>query len=148
MTFNTHAALLALHLMCIAGLVGGTLSAVVMRLLMRSADDSARRVTAVLLRELGLRVQLPMLLGAFATGAGLLLVGGFPGNRVGFGIKLALVILASGLAHVDSLRIKRATTTKPDPATLAELLSPGFQQATLLAALAAIALTVLLVAAR
>lgn len=137
---------LVLHIMCVCGLVGGTLAGVVLRACMLRADDTARRVTVGLLRVLGIRVELAMLLGAFATGAVLLLQGGFPGSRIWLGAKLALVMLAAGLGHIDSLRIKRAATTKPDPATLAELLHPGFHQATLLVLLVVIALTVLHVA--
>ena len=145
-TMPLHSVTLALHIMCIAGLVGGTLAGVVLRACMLRADDTARRVTVGLLRVLGLRVELVRLLGAFATGAALLLQGGFPGARVWLGAKLALVMLAAGLGHIDSLRIKRAATSKPDPATLAELLHPGWHQASLLIYLAAIALSVLHVA--
>ena len=134
---------LALHIMCVAGLVGGTLAGVVLRASMTRADDTARRVTAALLRVLGMRVELAMLVGAFATGAVLLMQGGFPGSRMWLGAKLALVMLAAGLGHIDSMRLKRAATTKPDPATLAELLHPGVHQATLLVWLAVIALSVL-----
>ncbi len=137
-----HAVTRALHIMCIAGLVGGTLAGVVLRAAMVRADDTARRLTASLLRVLGLRVELAMLVGAVATGVLLYMEVGVKGRPVWLGLKLALVVLAAGLAHLDSARLRRAAAATPDPATLAELLHPALHQATLLAWLAVIAISV------
>jgi uncharacterized membrane protein len=100
--------LLAVHIVSIAFLVGGTAAILVLRSVGRGSAGESRVALWTLLRAVGLRVQLLGLLGAFASG--LFLMFWLPPSQGShwLEVKVGVAMLAGVCAHLDSRQAVQA----------------------------------------
>ena len=134
--------LLAIHIASIAMLVGGTAAILVMRSAGRGFEGDQQLALWSAIRAVGLRVQLPGLLGAFASGLFLMFwTPPAPGSHW-LEAKLALAMVAGAFAHLDSRQVVRAARARAAGAESSPPLPRTFTLVTLLLVLLAIVLVV------
>ena len=111
----------ALHLAFISLFVGGTAAGFLLRRAGRSGDDAARAVAARLIRLVAIALQVPGLLGALASGVALIILTPDLDRRPHhwLEVKIAFVLVAGTLAHLDALRAARAVRTGASDASAA-----------------------------
>jgi uncharacterized membrane protein len=138
--------LLTLHFLFNALFLGSTAACLAVRGAARHGDVTQRVHAARAARAIASRVQLPGFLGALATGLALVFMGtsyrfGTPGQHW-LDAKLALVLLAGLLAHVDNMRATRAARAHDADAASAIAMQSGLSALTFILLLATLALAV------
>lgn len=135
--------LVILHVVSVALLVGGTAAILVMRSASRAFEGDQQLGSWLLLRAVGLRVQLLGLIGAFASGLFLMFWAPPEPGSHWMEAKIALAILAGVCAHLDSFQNVRAMRARAAHAEAAPRPTRWYTVATFVLVLAAIVLVVM-----